>query len=102
MEMGIRKQIVFKCILKREFASIFLKLGLKRESDTCTDTRSSLIPMAERAHRDTPHATPNGTESYTRPGDVPVRSLPVRRTLCTATYRASCVSLPMRSAKRPL
>ena len=34
---------------------------MKRESDTFTDTRSSLIPMAERAHRDTLHATPNGT-----------------------------------------
>ena len=43
--MRIRKHILFKTVLKRE-------------ADAFT---ASLIPMAEHAHRDTLHATPNGT-----------------------------------------
>ena len=84
-----------------------------------SETRWSQIPTAQRHQGDTlpttPNgtappdassetcvATPNGTASYARPRDALVRSPPLRLALYAAMYSASCVSLPLRSAKRPL
>ena len=63
---------------------------------------ASPIPTAQRVQRDTWVANPNGTASHARPRDAPVRSPPLRLALRTAMYHASCVSVPLRSAKRPL
>ena len=70
--------------------------------DASRETLASAIPTAQRVQRDTWVARPNGTASYARSRDVPVRSPPLGLALHSAVHRASCVSLPLRSAKRPL
>ena len=70
--------------------------------DTSSETLASPIPMAQRVQRDTRVVKPNGTASYARSRDAPVRSPPLGLALHSAVHRASCISLPLRSAKRPL
>ena len=55
-----------------------------------------------RVKRDTRVANPNSTASDARSRDATVRSPPLRLALRAAMSCASCVSLPLRSAKRPL
>ena len=70
--------------------------------DAASEMLASPMPTAQRVQRDTWVAKPNGTASYARSRDAPARSPPLRLAPHTAMYRASCVSLPLRSAKRPL
>ena len=76
------------------------KTLLKYEIDVFV---GSLILMVERIRRDIFWvANPNGTASYARSRDASIHSPALRLAPYTAMYRASCVSLPLRSAKPPL
>ena len=67
------------------------------ERETCVANPNETAPP--NASSETSVANPNIIASYTRPSNARVCRL---RFVMHVTYRASCVSLPPRSAKRPL